>query len=133
MAEFSPKAEPRKVTVAATQMACSWDIEDNMVRAPKAGERSRTAAAASAAATRCFLAACLLLFAYPPPAPAAMAFHTLQEKAEKLVRDAAAAGANIILLQVREPPVEAIGVCPFGCQPPREHGSRQHWASSMVA
>lgn len=25
------QAPPRKVTVAATQMACSWDIEDNMV------------------------------------------------------------------------------------------------------
>ena len=26
-------AEPRMVTVAATQMACSWDIEDNLARA----------------------------------------------------------------------------------------------------
>jgi hypothetical protein len=25
-------SQPRKVTVAATQMACSWEIEDNLVR-----------------------------------------------------------------------------------------------------
>lgn len=53
MTEFAPRAEPRKVTVAATQMACSWDIEDNLVRAPSAELGSRTAAAGAAALRLC--------------------------------------------------------------------------------
>ncbi|KAL4419613.1 hypothetical protein ABPG77_001667 [Micractinium sp. CCAP 211/92] len=65
MAQFSPKAEPRKVTVAATQISCSWDLEDNV------------------------------------------------RKAEKMVRDAASAGANIILLQ-------ELFEAPYFCQEQKE-------------
>lgn len=48
-------AEPRKVTVAATQMACSWDIEDNLVSGVggcRGGLDSRQAQVAARAATR---------------------------------------------------------------------------------
>lgn len=69
MAQFSPKAEPRKVTVAATQISCSWDIEDNLVRAPWAGvegQEQMPQVPPPAAPTR---ASRLLLPAYSLPAP----------------------------------------------------------------
>jgi hypothetical protein len=47
--------EPRKVTVAATQMACSWDIEDNLVSGLggcRGGLDGRQAQVAARAATR---------------------------------------------------------------------------------
>lgn len=91
-------AQPRKVTVAATQFATSWDLADNLVRARREpGNRERTAGSAAAAAPLLAAAAAC----HRRRRPAAKALHApLQNKAERLVRAAAAEGANIILLQV---------------------------------
>ncbi len=108
-------AQPQRVTVAATQMACSWDIEDNLVRLWIGAK---------------LLAAMLPLAAHPPwcdvvppplrrfcttfQPPACRPPTRLQRKAEGLVRQAAAAGAQIILLQEL---FEAPYFCQVGGQP----------------
>ena len=70
----------RIVKVAATQQSCSWDIEANLVCTP------------------------LCIHRYPDPRfdriPCRYLQITPQAQAEKHVREAAAQGANIILLQV---------------------------------
>lgn len=83
-------AAPRKVTVAATQMACSWDVEDNLVRLPLPRQSG----------DMCQRSRLQLLPRRPPPTSNRHPSRPpLQSKAEALVRGAAGAGANIILLQ----------------------------------
>jgi hypothetical protein len=86
-----PEPMTRKVTVATTQIPCTWDLEANLVS--RIGGLTLLHAMAnvriaSAGAGRRVHGQHPAL--HPRP----------QAKAEKLVRDAAAAGANIILLQV---------------------------------
>ena len=75
-------ATPRLVTVAATQFSCTWTIEDNLVRQQHLQMLSVPAAH------------------HPLPLPPAARPPHPQATAERLVRAAAADGANIILLQV---------------------------------
>lgn len=81
---------PRHVKVATTQMEISRDPAANLVRVG-----GKTSSAGGAHAT----AYCSARQRRPDPVSC------LQDKAEKMVREAAAAGANVILLQVSAPSV----------------------------
>lgn len=118
----------RKVTVAVTQFPCSWDIEANLVRprdragggGRRGAARRRRARLASGAIERRrdpALRLCSTLFRSPL---------ATQNEAEKLVREAAAAGANIILLQARSRVWEGRGEGRKG------EGTRKGWRGGAV-
>ena len=109
-------AQPRRVKVAATQMACSWDIEDNLVRLSRS-EQNCSQLCRHLLPTRRDATCCRRPSAASAPPdclPACRPPTRLQRKAEGLVRQAAAAGAQIILLQEL---FEAPYFCQVGGQP----------------